>query len=654
MSLKHPFTIGEKSSGKRYKVRGFSFRQREGSDFQTEYTETSLKLSLTNTYLLGMFFVVMLILLVITGRVIYLQLVHGDEYRLLAENNRTTSERTIAPRGLFFDRNLTKLVENHPQFNLKIVPNEFPRDTKERQDIITTILQGFADDPEKQQEVRTILHDKALLSVYGDPVIVVAENIGYEHALYFKLAKSMPGVLLEQTIVREYLEGDALSHVLGYLGKINPDDWQSYKERGYYYSDLIGAAGLEKTYEAKLRGTDAQVVVEVNSRGEQQRIVAQTEVVPGDNAVLTIDSELQKKVVDVLSRIAKTESGRGAAVALDPNSGDVLALASVPTYDNNIFTNGDNEALSDAFTNENLPLFNRAVNGTYPPGSTFKPVVAAAALEEGIVTPQKSFLSTGGLTLASWYFPDWKAGGHGWTNLAKAIAESVNTYFYYIGGGYEEDDFVGLGVARIDEYAQKFGFGSKLGIDLPSEQPGFLPTKQWKEETKGEIWYVGDTYHLAIGQGDILATPLQLAAATAVFANRGILYQPRLVKSFTNAEGKIVEEFPPVVLNQNPVSQENIDAVRYGLRQTVLTGSATSMQLLPVTSVGKTGTAQIGGDKNPHSWFTIFAPYDRPEIVLVVLVEEGGGAYNTASVAAREILQWYFYNKQRSTNNDQL
>lgn len=646
MSAKHPFIIGEKSSGKRYRIPGFLSRQREGSDLQTEYDETSLKLSFTNSYLIGMFVFVIFIVVVITGRVVYLQLIQGETYRSLAESNRTNTERTVAPRGLFFDRNLTQLVKNHPRFNLKVVPRQLPRDTEERKAIIESILAGFEIDSEMHTELSDSLQNDILLATYNDPSITIAENIDYETALYFKLKGSIPGILLEQTVVREYTEGSSLSHVLGYLSKISPEDWDGYKDKDYYYADLVGAAGLEHIYEEKLRGNDAQVIVEVNSRGEEQRIVSQTTLEPGNNAILTIDAGLQKKMAEVLSRIARYESERAAAVAIDPNSGDILGLVSIPSYDNNIFTNGDNEALNAVFTDERLPLFNRTVNGTYPPGSTFKPVVAAAALEEGIVTPRKSFLSTGGLALTKWYFPDWKTGGHGWTNLATAIAESVNTYFYYVGGGYEEDEFVGLGVARINAYAQRFGFGNPLGVDLPSEQAGFLPTKDWKREAKGESWYVGDTYHLAIGQGDVLATPLQLASATAVFANHGILYQPRLVKSFTNKDGEIIEEFPPVELNRNPVSPEHIESVRYGLRQTVVRGSAQSMQLLPVTAAGKTGTAQIGGNKDPHSWFTVFAPYDRPEIVLVVLIEEGGEVYNSASVAAREILQWYFWNKK--------
>jgi len=239
-----------------------------------------------------------------------------------------------------------------------------------------------------------------------------------------------------------------------------------------------------------------------------------------------------------------------------------------------------------------------------------------------------------------WWFPDWKAGGHGITNVEKALAESVNTFFYIIGGGYQ--DFAGLGVGKITEYAKKFGLGEKLGIDIPGESKGFLPSEEWKEEVKGEQWYIGDTYHYAIGQGDILVTPLQVVSWISTFANGGTLYKPHLVKEIDSSEGELLQSVEPKILNENFISQNNINIVRGGLRSAVLTGSARRLQDLPVSSAGKTGTAEWGTDKIPHAWFTAFAPYENAEIAIVVLVEEGVEGSGVSLSVANDILYWYF------------
>jgi penicillin-binding protein 2 len=263
--------------------------------------------------------------------------------------------------------------------------------------------------------------------------------------------------------------------------------------------------------------------------------------------------------------------------------------------------------------------------------------VAAAALAEGLIIPTTSFLSTGGLTIGSWFFPDWKVGGHGETNVGKAIAESVNTFFYIIGGGF--DAFTGLGVERITSYARLFGFGSLTGLDLPNEGEGFLPSKEWKEEVKGERWYVGDTYHLAIGQGDLLVTPLQMAVALSTVANGGTKYEPHVAKAVGDQwilpKGTVLPE----------ELRQAIKIVREGMRQTVTSGSARRLNSLPLAAAGKTGTAQIGGSSETHAWFTGFAPYENPEIAVVVLIEEGGEGSSTAVPVAENIFRWWYQNR---------
>jgi len=270
-------------------------------------------------------------------------------------------------------------------------------------------------------------------------------------------------------------------------------------------------------------------------------------------------------------------------------------------------------------------------------------VLAAAALEEGIINENTSFISTGGLRIGEWFFPDWKVGGHGVTNVRKAIAESVNTFFYYIGGGY--GDFVGLGIDRMVRYEKIFGLGKQTGIDIIGEAKGFLPTKDWKETIKGERWYVGDTYHAAIGQGDITVTPLQVANYTAVFANGGLLYRPHFIRQVLSSDDKIIRQVDHKPIKSNVVSSENIKIVREGMRQTVAAGSARSLASAPVAVAGKTGTAQWSSNKPNHAWFTGFAPYDKPQIVITILIEQGGEGSSVAVPIAREVLEWYFSNK---------
>jgi penicillin-binding protein 2 len=334
---------------------------------------------------------------------------------------------------------------------------------------------------------------------------------------------------------------------------------------------------------------------------------------------------------------------KGSAVVLNPSNGEVLALLSLPAFDNNLFARGISQAdYARLIVGDERPLFNRAIGGEFPPGSTFKMTLAVAALQEKIISENTDFLSSGGLRINQWFFPDWKAGGHGQTDVKKAIAQSVNTFFYYIGGGY--DDFVGLGADKIVKYGERFGFGQQTGIDLSGEANGFLPSKEWKFEVKKEKWYIGDTYHLSIGQGDMLATPLQIAAYIGFFANGGSLYRPHLVKQIKNQANEIVDEIKTETVRKDFIDSANVNIVRQAMRQTVLDGSARRLGALKESSAGKTGTAQWSSKKDPHAWYTGFAPYENPEIAFVFLVEEGkDGSAITVSIA-HDFLEWYFAN----------
>ncbi len=372
--------------------------------------------------------------------------------------------------------------------------------------------------------------------------------------------------------------------------------------------------------------------------GRETSIITKEDPLNGANLILSIDATLTAKIEQILEARLGT-SARASVIVMNPQNGEIFSLVSVPTFDSNAFAHGiSSEQYNSLLQDPNQPLFNRAIGGSFASGSTFKPVVAAAALAEGIIDSNTSFISTGGIQVGLWTFYDWKAGGHGVTNVTRALSESINTFFYYIGGGYE--NFVGLGVERIMSYAQRFGFGHALGIDIPGEGNGFLPSKAWKEEQKGERWYIGDTYNVSIGQGDLLVTPLQIASMTSVVANGGILYQPHVGHALEIDDWE--QKTEPIILDDSVVDNQAIQIVREGMRQAVISGSARRLSSLPVTSAGKTGTAQWSSTRQTHAWFTGFAPYENPEIAITVMVEEGGSGDVVAVPIAYDILEWWF------------
>jgi len=324
----------------------------------------------------------------------------------------------------------------------------------------------------------------------------------------------------------------------------------------------------------------------------------------------------------------------------------VRAIVSLPSYDNNLFVlHFSDSELEEILQCPDKPLFNRAVSGSYPPGSSIKPYIGVAALEEGIVEPYERVMAHAAITIQNIYNPgityvfhDWKE--HGLITMPEAIAQSSNVFFYTIGGGH--DGIEGLGAPRIKSYLSRFGFGSLLGVDLPGEEKDTIPSPEWKEAEKGEMWYIGDTYNMAIGQGNLSVTPLHLAAGLSAIANGGTLYKPQLVESILSQDRKSEEEVKPVAIQTAISSSENIQVVREGMRRAVTSGTARGLGSVPVAVAAKTGTAQSGGEKNPHSWISSFAPYENPEIALVVLIEEGGEGSGGALSVAQDVLSWYF------------
>lgn len=575
------------------------------------------------------------------ARSAYLQVVQGDYYQTIADANRTRVNIIPSHRGIIKDRNGQELAENAPAFRLLVWPKDLPdwpsklsKSEIERQEqiraAVTAPVLAIAAELNLSP---TGLVDK-LVVAEPDEQLLLAEDISYDHAMAFYAKQSeYPGFTVEFSEKRNYYTSaiPTLSHVLGYTGPVNNEEYKTLKAEGYRRFDNVGKQGFEAWHESELRGQYGEEVVEVNAQGRALRVVSRREAVDGQDMTLAIDAQLQAYIeVALEERLKTTPTKRAAVVVMDPNNGEILALVSAPGFDANLFANGISAENYQALLNDpNAPLFPRAYAGEYPAGSTIKPVFAAAALANGTITPQTTFLSTGGVMLGNRFFPDWRAGGHGITDVYHAIADSVNTFFYLIGGGNES--FPGMGLEKLMTAALSFGYGQKTGIDLPGEADGFLPSKKWKEEAKGEPWYVGDTYNVSIGQGDFLATPLQVARATAVFANGGDLVTPHLILGDDQPKQTILE--PDVV-----------SVIRDAMRETVTNGSARSLQSVPVAVSGKTGTAQWSSTKAPHSWFTGFAPFDNPEVVITVLVEQGGDEIAAVPIT-RDILDWYFANR---------
>jgi penicillin-binding protein 2 len=556
-------------------------------------------------------------------------------YLQRVDRNRIRREILPAPRGAIVDRNGIPVVQNVPNFVLSVIPADVPKGT-DRPAWIARV----------QDQTKIALPDIEAALVYdenksfNDPRIL-RDRISYNEALRLMvLIGDIPGLSVTAVPTRSYTLGPAFAPVLGYIGKITKEELRANPQASYL--DETGKAGLEKQYNDILQGTDGYRDVEHDVFNRATNVLRRQDPIPGKTIRLTIDQQLQTRLYNSLSQaVSKAHSTGGAAIAVDPRNGEVLAMVSAPTFDNNWFIDeSKKKERQNAVLDSRKLMLNRAIAGQYPSGSIIKPLISAAALAEKIITPTTTVLSTGGLKIGPNYFPDWKSGGHGVTNVAKAIAESVNTFYYEIGGGYENQP--GLGVERIVKYLQLFGWGSKTGIDIPGEAKGFLPTKTWRDTIRIDPWRLGDTYHLAIGQGDVQATPIQIITSIAAVANGGTVYQPHLVQRVDLSDGTTGAVTQAKVLQKKFVSTSVLSAVQFGMRQGVLAGSSRSMQSLPVAVAGKTGTAQFGNKGKTHAWYTVYAPYENPTIAMIVLIEGGGEGNATALPVAKEVLQWYF------------
>ncbi|TSC53845.1 MAG: penicillin-binding protein 2 [Parcubacteria group bacterium LiPW_39] len=610
----------------------------KSSELENQRLEVHIKPGIFKAF----FYLMLAVFLVLAGYSAYLQIIKGSYYQDLAEHNRLRSVPIFAPRGIIYDRSLKQLVHNVPVFNLVLTLPDLPRSAAAREAVIKKAAEIIGVPPPE------IFDKLENIDLKLTPTMIVGENLNHEVLLLLESKiEQLPGFRIEKNIVRQYADASYFSHLLGYLGKLGKDDIKNNPD--YFLTEKIGKNGLEFFYEKILRGRPGEQLIETDSRGQRKNPIAQNQPQDGQGLVLTIDSELQKNLYDSLARILRGMNlKKAAALALNPQTGGILALISFPSFDNNIFAKELSPDEYAKLAEDPLhPFLNRAIAGRYAPGSTVKPLIGAAALQEKVVTPSTTINDTGELTVINQYnpqivhrYPDWKV--HGIVNIYSAIAQSCNVYFYTIGGGY--GNINGLGVERLKNYFKLFGFGSILGIDLSGEARGLVPDSQWKQNVKDEQWYIGDTYHVSIGQGDLLVTPLQLAVATAAIVNGGKIIQPHLIDKIVDSDKNVIKTIEPKIIQQGFIDEANFAIIKKAMRQTVTDGSAFLLNDLSFAVGAKTGTAQVAGQRNPNAWVTVFAPYDNPEMVLVVLVENAGEGSQVAVPVIKEVLQKYYSN----------
>ncbi len=586
-------------------------------------------------------------------QLINLQAVQGGKLRALAEGNRLRLQTILAPRGFIQDRNGEILAKNTASFNLAVTPVDLPEEG--RREIFQSVSDKFGI---PVSEIEDKLH-KATSGILVP--IIIKRNITQQESIQFEVSShQLPGFSLVNIPVRDYVDAESFSHALGYTGVISDSEYENLREDDYGLNDFIGKSGIELSYEKYLRGTNGNKQVEVDASGNPIKELGVAEPEPGNILQLNIDAGLQKKIYEDFTK--SPVGNKGAAVAINPKTGEVLALVSVPGFNNNLFAPGIKpEVYQQMLDDENLPLYNRAISGTYPPGSTIKPVGAAAALQEGIVDKNTIIYDRGVLVIPNQFNPGitynfygWKRAGLGAMDVASAIAESSDIYFYTIGGGHPTSTIKGLGAEKLAEYYRRFGMGAVTGIDISGEKPGRVADPAWKESYyKNDAimakWYLGDTYHIAIGQGDMLATPLQVTVWTAAVANNGILNKPRLLKQVLSQTGETIFTPEAEQLINAGIDLEHLKAVQEGMRENVTgeKGSGRQLAALPISAAGKTGTSQFDGSdpSRTHAWYTAYAPYEDPQIAITVLVEAGGEGHAAAVPIVKNALQWWADNR---------
>lgn len=539
----------------------------------------------------------------LTARLFYLQIANGSQFAILAQSNRTVLQPIVAPRGLIYDRNGTVLVSNVPSWTIKIRPADLP--FSQRDEVIERLARLIGTDPAE-----------IIATIDGNPgsrfdLVRVAQDVPEATArLISEAGFDLPGVEVVVEARREYPTGPLLSQIIGYTGPVTAEQLPDLRKDGYLPDDLIGKAGVESTYERDLRGTYGGEAVERDASGRRLQVLETvSEAVPGSSLTLTIDATQQEYAEKAL-RWGMDTIGmkRGVVLAMDPQTGEILAMVSLPTYDNNLFAGGiSNTDFKTLLDDPDKPLINHAINAHYPPGSTYKLVAGTGALADGKITASTRVMTKGYLTLGSTRFYEWNRRGWGPCDLDCGFGHSSDTYFFQLAGM--------LGIDRLGYWANEYGFGAQSGIDLPGEVRGIVPSNQWKLDTAGEPIYPGEVYQAGIGQGYDAVTPLQLANAYAALANGGKLYRPQVVREVVGPDGRVTRPFVPELINQLEVDPRILKDIREAARNTVLIRHTYNLVDMPIVVAGKSGTAEFGtrdrqGRLPFHSWFVAFVPKD--------------------------------------------
>lgn len=581
---------------KKYSYKSAHFyKQNSGSIEWTESLFGSDRDSASRTPLLSdwrKIFLIICIMITFFGlalRLFHLQVTQGKENRDLADSNRIQIRVIHAPRGVIYDRNGKILAQNDPGFRLK--------------------------------EATDSGHS-------------TFRSITRQEALDLEIKDSQLSQNVEVDSIRTYPFSDKTAHVLGYVGEITEDELKESSFTGYKLGDKVGRGGVEESYEKVLRGTDGGEIIEVDASGKKIRTLRETAAIPGQNLYLTLDIDLQNHSYQKLAEnVKKSGSCCGAIVAQDPRNGEILALVSYPSY--------DVTRLSDALSDPNAPLLNRAIGGAYPPGSTFKLASAMAGLASGRITASTKYEDTGVLalgpyTFANWYFTQHGRKEEGGVDVVRALQRSNDIYFYQLAIATNEK--------IIGDYSRKLNLGKKVGIDIPGEVAGLIPDNDWKVSQFNEVWYPGDTLHMSIGQGFVLSTPLQINNLSMIFAENGVMYPPHLALKITRPTGELIKNFHYDGEKINDVKRSDIDVIKQGLAEVPKEGgTAWPFFTFPIPTSGKTGTAEFGDPKNKtHAWYTGYAPSQEPTIVATSLIEAGGEGSTNASPVVKEIFRYYF------------
>ncbi|MCU6434945.1 penicillin-binding protein 2 [Undibacterium sp. Jales W-56] len=612
-------------------------------------TERELYLFRMRLFFIGAFAFICFIALI--SRFVWLQIVKHDVYALQADENRISIVPVVPNRGLILDRNGTILARNFSAYTLEITPSKISKDL----DIVIDELAMLIDiQPKHRKQFRKLMEESKSFESLPIRTKLTDEEVARFTAQRFRF----PGVDIQARLFRQYPLGDVASHVIGYIGRISQKDAEiiddSEDGANYNGTSYIGKEGLEKSYEKLLHGSTGFEEVEVSAGGRAVRTLSRTAPTSGKNLILSVDIELQKIIEEAFG------DRRGALVAIEPATGDVLAFVSKPTYDPNLFVEGiDQQSWNELNTSEDRPLLNRPLTGAYPPGSTYKPYMALAALELGKRTPSQGINDIGYFMFGGHRFNDDKPGGHGYVDMYRSIVASCDPYYYMLAND--------LGVDAIHDFMAPFGFGQKTGIDLEHEKQGVLPSTAWKrsvyKKPAQQKWYAGETISLGIGQGYNTFTPLQLAHAIATLANDGVVMKPHLVKMTEDPQSHARTLTVAKESARIPLKQENIDVIKKAMAGVMIDPSGTGYAVFHDAAYqagGKTGTAQVVGLKKgekydakrtserqrDHSLFIAFAPLDKPRIAIAVIVENGGFGSAAAAPIVRKALDYYLLGKR--------